>query len=90
MNKNAFHNIYHGFTVLHGAYTISKSQVFSDMFDDEITLTYLIAAYCHDVSHTGVTNFYEEKITSKLANRYGDRSILEYNSIAQSLNLLAQ
>ena len=53
-------------------------------------LTFMIAAYCHDVCHTGVTNFFEEKTTSRLANRYGDRSILEYNSIAKSLDLLAQ
>lgn len=74
--ENVFHNIYHAFTVLHGAYTISKSEAFNELFDEETTLTYLIAAYCHDVCHTGVTNFFEEKTVSKLANRYGDISIL--------------
>ena len=59
VENNAFHNIYHAFTVLHGAYIISKSDVFNDLFDDEIALTFMVAAYCHDVSHTGVTNFFE-------------------------------
>ena len=89
-NNNTFHNIYHAFTVLHGAHTLSKSPVFASLFDDDTTFTFLIAALCHDICHTGVTNQFEEKVTSVLANRYGDLSILENNSIAKTLDLLAQ
>lgn len=31
--NNAFHNIYHAFTVLHGAYIVSKGEVFVSLFD---------------------------------------------------------
>lgn len=64
------------FTVLHGAYIMSKSNIFKELFKVETIFTYLVAALCHDIAHTGVTNAFEEKIESRLANRYGDRSVL--------------
>lgn len=59
MHDNTFHNIYHMFTVLHGAYIMSKCDVFTNLFDIETTFTYLVGALCHDIAHTGVTNFFE-------------------------------
>lgn len=54
--NNTFHNIYHMFTVLHGAYIMSKSNIFKELFKVETIFTYLVAALCHDIAHTGVTN----------------------------------
>lgn len=68
--------MHHGFTVLHGAYIFSLNPFFQSVFNPNIILSFLISALCHDLSHSGFTNSYEEKTESKLANRFGDRSIL--------------
>jgi|JI6StandDraft_1071083.scaffolds.fasta_scaffold17430_1 hypothetical protein len=85
---NPFHNIHHGVTVMHGAYTLTRNTRFLSTFNEHHTFAFVVAALCHDLNHPGRTNIYEEKIESRLANRYGDRSVLESYSIAKALKLL--
>lgn len=58
-HSNPFHNMHHGFTVLHGAYHVSLNKLFQSVFNTNATLAFLVSALCHDLSHTGFTNSYE-------------------------------
>lgn len=42
-----------------------------------IKFALILAALCHDVSHTGRTNTFEINSLSNLALRYHDKSVLE-------------
>lgn len=57
--NNPFHNMYHGFTVLHGAYILSLNKSFQSIFNTNAILAFLVSALCHDLAHTGFTNSYE-------------------------------
>lgn len=87
-HSNPFHNIFHGATVMHGAYLLSSTAKFKATFKDMHAFSFVVAGLCHDLNHTGRTNIFEEKTESRLANRYGDRSVLESYSIAKALKLL--
>lgn len=75
--NNPYHNFYHAVDVLHASYyllTTSKGCFHLKPID---VLALAIAAFCHDVGHPGLNNFFERNTSSQLAILYNDASILE-------------
>ena len=68
---------------MHSTYYIMKqmsSGQMSTRFSSLANLALLMAAFCHDVNHTGRTNVFEVNSSSDLAILYHDRAvILNYN-----------
>lgn len=56
--SNPFHNIFHGVTVMHGAYVLSRSTKFTSYFSEMQAFAFIVAALCHDLNHTGRTNIF--------------------------------
>ncbi len=52
-----------------------------DSLDESLQFGLLLAAFGHDLDHTGTTNGYEVRTSSKLALKYSDQSPLEYGHI---------
>lgn len=75
--NNAFHNFFHGFSVLHSAYFLLNLPKINEIFNNQEIFSILVAALCHDLGHRGYTNLYESNISSELALTYNDISILE-------------
>lgn len=73
-NNNPYHNYDHGVTVMHATNYIMKN--LSTRFSSLVNLGMLIAAFCHDVDHTGRTNLFEVNSGSELAIRYHDRAVI--------------
>lgn len=74
---NAFHNFFHGFTVLHSAYYLLNQPKINEIFNNQEIFSILVASLCHDTGHRGFTNLYEMNILSDLAIVYNDISVLE-------------
>jgi cAMP-specific phosphodiesterase 4 len=48
----------------------------------------LVAAVCHDIDHTGMSNAFEIASMSELALRYNDRSVLESHHAAVTFRVM--
>lgn len=57
--NNPFHNIYHAFTVMHGAFNFTNNLKFKSLFSELYAFSLVISGLCHDLAHTGFTNLYE-------------------------------
>ena len=88
--KNAFHNFYHGFTVMHSMYFLLTSTKAQTWFSAEETFAMLLASLCHDVDHTGRTNSFEVSKGSNLALLYHDIAVLEQHHAATTFFILQQ
>uniref|UniRef100_A0A182JPV1 Phosphodiesterase n=1 Tax=Anopheles christyi TaxID=43041 RepID=A0A182JPV1_9DIPT len=86
-----YHNWWHAFSVAHFAYTlmmnlrliergiITKMQGFS----------FLIAAFCHDLDHRGISNSYQTQTSSPLARLYSSEgSVNERHHLSQAICIL--
>ena len=73
--NNEFHNFDHGISVMHATYYLLK-KINNHKFSSIINLGLLIAAFCHDVDHTGKTNAFEINKGSELAIIYHDKSVI--------------
>jgi len=51
-------------------------------------MSYILAAACHDVDHTGVNNIYLIQSRDKLVIRYNDISVLENHHVAIIFDVL--
>uniref|UniRef100_A0A182SI95 PDEase domain-containing protein n=1 Tax=Anopheles maculatus TaxID=74869 RepID=A0A182SI95_9DIPT len=86
-----YHNWWHAFSVAHFAYSlmmnlrliergiITKMQGFS----------FLIAAFCHDLDHRGISNSYQTQTSSPLARLYSSEgSVNERHHLSQAICIL--
>ena len=60
----------------------------STRFSSLVNLALLVAAFCHDVNHTGRTNIFEVNSGSELATLYHDRAVLEQHHAAYTFRIL--
>lgn len=81
-NNNPFHNWKHGVAVLFAANHFYKKIAFlTDYFQPHQRFAFLLAAFGHDLDHTGKNNVFEINTRSKLAMKYNDQSPLEQHHI---------
>jgi cAMP-specific phosphodiesterase 4 len=85
---NPFHNLDHGVNVLHCCYKLTQTSRMRESFLPLELFSLRLAALCHDLDHTGRTNFYEIKCQSELALVYNDASVLENHHISTTFRLL--
>lgn len=76
-NNNPYHNYDHGISVMHATNYIMKN--LSTRFSSLVNLGMLVAAFCHDVDHTGKNNNFEVNSGSELAIRYHDRAVIIFS-----------
>ena len=75
--ENPYHNFYHGVDVMWTCYrflTVTDADTF---ISKEEQLALILAAYCHDVGHVGVTNKFLTDTNHALALRYNDKAVQE-------------
>ena len=81
-NNNPFHNFKHGVSVLFSAnHFFVKINFLKDNFPERLHFAFLLAAFGHDLDHTGRNNVFEINTRSKLAMNYNDQSPLEQHHI---------
>ncbi|CAD8154379.1 unnamed protein product [Paramecium octaurelia] len=88
---NQFHNYDHGVTVMQCSHAISLEIMktkHAHLLTQFTKFALILAALCHDVSHTGRTNTFEINSLSNLAIRYHDKSVLEQHHAATSIKML--
>lgn len=82
VEANPYHNAFHGADVGHGTFNVMITRRWgSEMTTLEI-FTLILAAFCHDVGHNGLSNAFLVNTSHDLAIRYHDRSPLENLHIA--------
>ena len=86
--ENAFHNFYHGFSVMHSVYFLLSATPADELFNPHELLAILVAALCHDIGHTGYTNTFEVNRQSRLAIIYNDNAVLENHHAALTFQIL--
>lgn len=88
-NSNPFHNFKHGVSVLFSAHHFFKSIDFlKDNFKPHLHFAFLLAAFAHDLDHTGKNNVFEINTRSKLALKYNDQSPLENHHIKTLFSII--
>jgi hypothetical protein len=70
---------FNAFLVLQSTYTLLTCTSVCNYLESIDILGLLVAAIAHDGDHTGLTNAFEIASSSKLAIRYHDTSVSEYN-----------
>lgn len=81
-NNNPFHNFKHGVSVLFSAnHFFVKINFLKENFPERLHFAFLLAAFGHDLDHTGRNNVFEINTRSKLAMKYNDQSPLEQHHI---------
>ena len=90
MNDAPFHCFRHVATVTHVAYLFLQNSSLrrKQLLQDCDCLALMLAAICHDLEHTGLTNSFHVNTRSVLALRYHDCSVLENHHAAVALQLL--
>jgi HD superfamily phosphohydrolase len=89
-NDVPFHNSMHATDVAIGMmYLIRHSPIFDLISTIELNAA-LIAAFCHDIGHTGFTNRHVVEENGKAAQRYNDRSVLENMQCATIFKFLSK
>ncbi|CAD8115521.1 unnamed protein product [Paramecium sonneborni] len=90
--RNPFHNYNHGVNVMHSCHVIMNKMLslpqYNDLFDQNTKLALVLGGLCHDVGHTGRTNYFEINNLSEKAIRYHDKNVLEQYHAATALKLL--
>lgn len=65
--------------VCYSTHYIMKNTWFKNILNDELKFAFCLAAFGHDLDHTGTNNNFEINSGSNLALRYSDKSPLEYH-----------
>ena len=81
-STTAFHNCYHGLAALQVTYMLAVECDLSSTLESHEVLGMLIAAFCHDVDHPGVTNAFMTASNAHLALLYNDHAVLENHHMA--------
>jgi hypothetical protein len=94
---NPYHNFYHAVDVLQACYYMTRYMFCDDGGSRSLIplksidfLALAVAAYCHDMGHPGVNNFFMKNARTPLALLYNDRSILENYHCTMTFSLLKQ
>jgi hypothetical protein len=87
-----YHNDLHAADVMQTLYTIfQKGGIIQKMHCIPIDpFSMLIAAFCHDLHHTGQNNVYHINSRSKIATRYNDISVLENYHVSSSFKIMSK
>ena len=91
-NSCAYHNATHAACVTHGVYSLLTTRPeLAELFGSPLDLfTLTLAAWVHDLGHTGQNNAYHVATGSGLALQYSDQSCLEMHHLASAFQLLKQ
>ena len=93
----SYHNWFHTISVVHYTFMLLLTNEVGRechhhggaaatwLYDRDI-FAVLLAAFIHDLDHTGHNNEYENKINSMLSQKYQQDSVLEHNSIDVTWN----
>lgn len=87
-NKNSFHNFDHAIAVMQCQYSILSNSKLAKMISPLEQFSMVLAALCHDMSHSGKSNIFECNSYSKHAIRYNDKSVLENMHSSKTFKLL--
>ena len=87
-----YHNDLHAADVMQTLYTIfQKGGIIQKMHCIPIDpFSMLIAAFCHDLHHTGQNNVYHINSRSKIATRYNDISVLENYHVSSAFKIMCK
>eukprot|EP00045_Choanoeca_perplexa_P004610 m.39359 g.39359 ORF g.39359 m.39359 type:complete len:346 (+) comp12669_c0_seq1:147-1184(+) len=87
-NGMHFHNLPHAIMVLHSTFLLraTVSLPFNSPLD-EVAL--LIAALCHDLDHRALSNTFYTNSKSELAEKYGDKSVLEHHHANTAFSIIS-
>jgi cGMP-dependent 3',5'-cyclic phosphodiesterase len=84
-----YHNWTHAFTVQHFAYLCLKNLPLEEHLKPMETLSYFVAALCHDIDHRGTNNSFQMASNSVLAALYSSEgSVLERHHLSQTMFIL--
>merc|ERR1712228_850895 len=83
-----YHNQIHAADVTHTMMHFCKSPLFAKNMTDLDRLSSFIAAFIHDVAHTGQNNDWHINASTDLALTYNDRSVLENHSVSVAFKIL--
>ncbi|XP_058058564.1 cGMP-dependent 3',5'-cyclic phosphodiesterase-like [Anopheles bellator] len=86
-----YHNWWHAFSVAHFAYTLMMNlRLFERGIITKMQgFSFLIAAFCHDLDHRGISNSYQTQTSSPLARLYSSEgSVNERHHLSQAICIL--
>ncbi|XP_052864449.1 cGMP-dependent 3',5'-cyclic phosphodiesterase-like [Anopheles cruzii] len=86
-----YHNWWHAFSVAHFAYSLMKNlRLFERGIITKMQgFSFLIAAFCHDLDHRGISNSYQTQTSSPLARLYSSEgSVNERHHLSQAICIL--
>uniref|UniRef100_A0A182J7G4 Phosphodiesterase n=1 Tax=Anopheles atroparvus TaxID=41427 RepID=A0A182J7G4_ANOAO len=86
-----YHNWWHAFSVAHFAYTLMKNLrlIERGIITKMQGFSFLIAAFCHDLDHRGISNSYQTQTSSPLARLYSSEgSVNERHHLSQAICIL--
>lgn len=85
-NDVVYHNWFHIISVLHITFMLLEEGGAAAYLHERDIFAVLLAAFIHDVDHTGKNNDYENKRNTDLSQRYHQKSVLENNSLDVTWN----
>ena len=88
-NTNSYHNVYHAIDTCQTSYVFLRSYGATEYIPSLDILSLLLAALCHDVGHSGLTNNYHCNAGTALALLYNDQSVLENYHCTTTFKLLS-
>ncbi|XP_053672603.1 cGMP-dependent 3',5'-cyclic phosphodiesterase-like [Anopheles nili] len=86
-----YHNWWHAFSVAHFAYSLMKNLQLIErgVITKMQGFSFLIAAFCHDLDHRGISNSYQTQTSSPLARLYSSEgSVNERHHLSQAICIL--
>ncbi|XP_049549146.1 cGMP-dependent 3',5'-cyclic phosphodiesterase-like isoform X1 [Anopheles darlingi] len=86
-----YHNWWHAFSVAHFAYSLMKNLrlIERGIITKMQGFSFLIAAFCHDLDHRGISNSYQTQTSSPLARLYSSEgSVNERHHLSQAICIL--
>jgi len=84
-----FHNFCHAFNVAQSLYFFLTTCKAAEKFNQLEILSMIVAAFCHDVDHPGLSNGYQTAVGSKKAMIYNDSSVLENHHACETFKILS-
>lgn len=86
-----YHNWWHAFSVAHLAYALLVNLKLTErkILTPLQSLSFLIAGFCHDLDHRGMSNSYQAHTSSPLARLYSSEgSLNERHHLSQAICIL--
>eukprot|EP00941_MAST-03F_sp_MAST-3F-sp1_P006160 g6160.t1 len=91
-HKNVYHNFYHAVDVEHTAFLFLAPQwgQCSIYFTHLEIFAFLFAALCHDLAHPGLNQEWHVNMSTDLALKYNDNSVLENMHASRTFEIMRE